>query len=46
MTNEKYKECIDACLACGVACNECSTACLKEEDVKMMARCIELDIEV
>jgi hypothetical protein len=25
-------------------CDHCSTACLKEPDVKMMARCIELDM--
>ncbi|WP_404802197.1 four-helix bundle copper-binding protein [Bacillus infantis] len=27
------------------ACNMCFDACLKEEDVKMMARCIRLDRE-
>lgn len=25
------------------ACEHCATACLHEKDVKMMARCIELD---
>ena len=25
------------------ACEHCATSCLKEKDVKMMARCIELD---
>ena len=26
-------------------CNRCSSACLQEEDVKMMAKCIQLDME-
>jgi len=45
MTNQKIKECIDACLACMVACNHCATECLKEDDVKMMAKCIQSDME-
>lgn len=43
MSHEKYQHCIDACQACVVACEHCATACLHEDDVKMMARCIELD---
>ena len=31
--------------ACAAACNACYTACLNEEDVSMMTRCIELDRE-
>lgn len=34
---------LDALNACIAACEHCATACLKEEDVKMMARCISLD---
>lgn len=30
---------------CAAACNYCSTACLKEEDVKMMSACIRLDMD-
>ena len=41
----QYKSCIDACLACAAVCNHCATSCLGEEDVKMMARCIQLDME-
>ena len=26
-------------------CNECAAACLREEEVKMMARCITLDVD-
>ena len=45
MAHETYQECIDACNACAVACNTCATACLHEDDVKMMARCVALDID-
>jgi hypothetical protein len=30
---------------CAAACNYCSTACLQEENVKMMAECIRLDMD-
>jgi len=30
---------------CANACNYCTTACLEEEDVTMMAACIKLDID-
>jgi len=43
--HEKYASCIEACYACAVECNHCAAACLQEEDVKMMARCIALDID-
>ncbi len=33
---------IDICVA---ACNYCASACLKEDDVKMMAKCISLDMD-
>lgn len=33
---------LDICVA---ACNCCASACLKEDDVKMMAQCISLDID-
>jgi hypothetical protein len=42
---QQYQSCIDACNACAAACDMCSTACLKEDDVKMMARCIALDMD-
>ena len=37
--SELVKELID----CAIACETCGAACLNEEDVTMMARCIELD---
>ena len=33
---------IDICVA---ACNYCASACLQEEDVKMMAKCISMDMD-
>lgn len=39
------QSCIDACLDCAVECQHCATACLNENDVKMLARCIQLDLE-
>src|SRR5262249_53058691 len=43
MPHGKYQNCIDACNDCTVACEHCATECLHEQDVKMTARCIELD---
>ncbi|MGG6447421.1 four-helix bundle copper-binding protein, partial [Pseudobacillus badius] len=43
--NVMYEECVKACLECMETCNVCYDACLKEEDVKMMADCIRLDRE-
>ena len=30
---------------CAAECNHCATACLDEQDVKMLAKCIKLDID-
>jgi hypothetical protein len=40
-----YQSCIDACLRCAAICNHCASSCTKEDDVKMMADCIQLDME-
>lgn len=40
-----YKECIEACLKCAPICNHCASSCTQEPDVKMMAKCIQLDME-
>jgi hypothetical protein len=45
MHQDKYATCIEACNACAVACHSCAAACLSEPDVKMMARCIALDLD-
>ena len=42
---KKYHACIEACVECLVACDMCSGACLREDDVKMMAECIRLDLD-
>lgn len=38
-------EILKALAECAASCNYCSTACLEEADVKMMAACIKLDID-
>jgi hypothetical protein len=45
MGYHEWKSCIDACLECAAICNHCASSCTKEEDVKMMAGCIELDMQ-
>lgn len=45
MAHQTYETCIEACNACASACDHCAIACLQEQDVKMMARCITLDID-
>lgn len=43
--NSQFQTCIDACLRCASICNHCASACLQEPDVKMVAKCIQLDME-
>ena len=43
--HEKFASCIKACYDCAAEYNHCAAACLKEDDVKMMARCIALDMD-
>jgi len=45
MPHQQYNACIEACNACAVACNHCATSCLHETDVKMMVKCIALDMD-
>ncbi|MGZ8318822.1 MAG: four-helix bundle copper-binding protein [Telluria sp.] len=45
MALQEHQACIDACDACADACDFCLASCLREKDVKMMARCIALDID-
>lgn len=44
MSHGKYQSCIRACYDCAIECDHCAIACLQEEKVKEMARCIELDM--
>jgi|SRR6478609_932319 hypothetical protein len=41
----RFLDCIAACNACVVACQHCASSCLQEPDVKMMTRCIALDMD-
>jgi len=43
--HQQYESCIEACNECANACDMCTASCLQEDDVKMMARCIALDID-
>lgn len=43
--NQQYETCIEACNDCADACDMCAAACLQEEDVKMVTRCIALDVD-
>ena len=45
MATQQFQSCIDACYACAAACDHCAASCLQEDDVKMMARCIALDMD-
>ena len=45
MAHQQHQSCIDACYKCVQACDYCAISCLQEQDVKMMARFIALDID-
>jgi hypothetical protein len=36
--------CIDKCLACAATCTVCADACLSEDDIPELVRCIGLDL--
>lgn len=40
-----YQTCIQACLTCASVCNHCASSCTKEPDIKIMSKCIQLDME-
>jgi hypothetical protein len=40
--NPKYAECIEACNHCANACEYCGSLCLREENIRIMLKCIEL----
>ena len=45
MNRDQLQSCIEACYTCAATCDTCASACLQENDVKMMAKCIALDID-
>jgi hypothetical protein len=45
MPHEKYQSCIDACNDCSAQCEQCASACLDEDMVQELTRCIKLDLD-
>lgn len=45
MAHIENKELLEILHECMATCNHCFDACLQEENVKMMADCIRLDVE-
>ena len=45
MSHEKNSALIDVLNNCAIECSHCAMACLDEQDVKMLAKCIKLDID-
>jgi uncharacterized protein DUF326 len=45
MDSESMRSCIAACNDCALECEHCASACLGEQDVKMLVRCISLDLD-
>ena len=43
LQNQKYQTCIDACNNCAAACEYCATCDLKEQDVKAMVSCVQIN---
>jgi hypothetical protein len=42
LQNQKYQGCTDACNNCAASCELCATECLREENVKMLTKCVQL----
>ena len=40
-----HADCIEACNRCAAYCDFCAASCLQEENTKMMAECIRLDMQ-
>ena len=45
MSHHEHQQCIQACEQCAQECDHCAVACLTEDDVQMMERCIRLDMD-
>ena len=43
--NQQLYACMEACNLCADACDYCASACLHEPEIKMMSRCITLDMD-
>ena len=42
---EALARCIDECFSCAAVCTACADACLGEEDVADLVRCVRLDLD-
>ena len=45
MAHQQNKQLMDALNNCAAECNHCATACLDEQNVKMLSKCIKLDMD-
>lgn len=45
MSQELVNRAVEACNGCATACQHCILACLEEENVSHLKRCIQLDLE-
>ena len=45
MSHEENRHLVDLLANCVAECNHCAASCLEEQDVKMLAQCIKLDID-
>lgn len=45
MPHQENKQLLDILARCAAECGHCANACLDESDVKMLTRCIRLDID-
>ncbi|MET0637524.1 MAG: four-helix bundle copper-binding protein [Chitinophagaceae bacterium] len=45
MAQHKNKPLLDALNNCAAECNSCAISCLDENDVKMLVKCVKLDID-
>jgi hypothetical protein len=43
--NEALARCIEQCFACALTCTSCADACLAEEQVQELVRCIRLNLD-
>jgi hypothetical protein len=42
---EELARCVQACVVCALTCTSCADACLAEEDVHQLVRCIRLNLD-
>jgi hypothetical protein len=43
--NETLARCIQECFVCALTCTSCADACLAEEDVQELVRCVRLNLD-